>query len=186
MTPADFARLIGVSKQAVSKACAAGRLSRSVTRDELGRVVGIEPEEGKREWLRAKAPQASEANEKRALVEAAVRREAARGSNPAPSLVLGGVDPLEPGRAFVGVRFPLGRFLTGAAGALRDSGREASPEALRAVVEGMGEEAWWVAVIAALNARLDPGVSAEQLLAMWESEGRAAVEGEPEATDGNQ
>lgn len=177
MKPAEFARLIGASKQAVSKACASGRLSRSATRDERGRVVDIEPVEGRREWLNARVPQALEANEARGRVEAAVRAgdRTGSGSNPAPSLVLGGVNPLEPGRAFIGVRFPLGRFLAGAAAALRDSGKEASPDALRAVVEGFGEAGWWVAVTAALNAAFDPEVPAEQIPKMWEASGREAV-----------
>lgn len=167
----EFSRHIGVSHPAVLKACKTGRLRRSLTRDSNGRVTGIDPVLGVEEW---KAKTRLSPAERRAPC-------AVPGSNPAPSLELGGVDPLEPSRAFIGVRFPLGSFLAGAAAALRDSGKEASPAALRAVVEGMDEEGWWVAVTAALNAALDPDVPAEQLPAMWEAEGRDAVAGAEDA-----
>lgn len=83
MKPSEFAKLVGASRQAVSKACATKRLDRSVTRDPQGRVVDIDP--------------------------------------------------------------------------------------------GMGDAGWWLAVLAALNAAVDPKVPAEDLPAMWEASGRAAV-----------
>jgi hypothetical protein len=61
-----------VSGAAISKACKARRLDRSVARDERGRVVDIDPEEGRREWLNALPPKHVAALEARGSVEAAV------------------------------------------------------------------------------------------------------------------
>ena len=174
----EFAALVGVSRQAVWKACTSKRLDRSITRDAQGRVVSIDPEIGRREWVEAKRPQHFDAAVARDRVETAVRAAAllaAPASNVAPILVFGGLDPLEPGWAFVGIHVPLDRFLAGAAAALGEAGEQATPAALQAVAEGLGEEAWWVAITGALNAALDPAIPAGDLPGMWEAEGREAV-----------
>ena len=50
VNPGIFAGLIGVTPAAVSKAARTGRLSKSVTRDDYGRVKKIDVVMGKKEW----------------------------------------------------------------------------------------------------------------------------------------
>jgi hypothetical protein len=179
----EFARHIGVSHPAVLKACANGRLTeRSVRRDGRGRVVNIDPGEGAREWDRNKGRlAAAEMNGTRPVHGSRVHQSPA--AEAAPRLVFGGLDELElPGAPFVGIRFPLDRFLAGAARALREAGREPTPDALRAVVAAVDDAAWWVAAFGALSAATAAEIPAEDLGAMWEAEGREAVLGE--AQDG--
>ena len=173
MKSLDFAALVGATKQAVSKAAKEGRLSASVTRDARGRVVEIDREIGLKEWANAKLPQD---------FGAAARRLRAMGlayrPNPdcAPALLMGGLDRLDqPGAPFLGVRIPLDAFLAGAAAELRAGGAEPTPVALRTVVDSMDLAAWWTAVLAALQAAVDPEIPGEALPAIWEAEGREAV-----------
>jgi phage terminase Nu1 subunit (DNA packaging protein) len=52
LKPCDVARLLGVSRQALSKGCATGRLLRSVRRrDARGHVLDLDPDLAKVEWV---------------------------------------------------------------------------------------------------------------------------------------
>jgi hypothetical protein len=176
----EFARLVGVSHPAVLKGVANARLSRSVRRDARGRVVEIDRELGLREW---------EGNRTRLSPDVLSGKRSARRASPpasAPALVFGGLDALDrPGAAFVGVRIDLGPFLAGVAEALREQGREPTPDELRAVVSGCGDVEWWALVIDALNDSINPAVSVEDRAELWRLAGRDAVFGE-EGTNGSE
>jgi hypothetical protein len=178
-TVSQFAAFVGHSRQAVSKAAKEGRLVRSVTRDERGRVVGIDRTIGLQEWNNANLPQAFGPREARLRVDrlAAVLAAPASGSTAgAPSLTIEGLDQVDqPGRTSVVVRFPLASFLAGATAAFREAGQEPTADALRDVVRSMSDGGWWLAMVAALNAAVDEQVPVESLPEMWVEEGRAAV-----------
>lgn len=166
----EFAKHIGVSHVAVLKAAQSGRLNRSVRRDDQGRVVDVEPVLGAKEWANKGRLSPAERNG---------ARDPGTPASAAPNLVLGGLDAIgRPGAPFLGIRIPLDAFLEGASSALREVGKEPTPDALRAAVAARGDAAWWVAAFAALSAAFEGELSAEEIAAMWEAEGHEAVLGE--------
>jgi hypothetical protein len=170
--PSEFAKLIGVSKTAVNKAIQVGRLARAVTRDASGRV-DIDPEIGRAEWSRntnellRRKPLAA-----RPAGDAKHQQPPVAPEFPAPSapMVEFALDPDAPRLAVV---LPLGAFVRGAAAALQEAGREATPEAIRAVLVGVGTAGWFQTALGALQSAVyEPAADVE---AMWEASGREAV-----------
>lgn len=123
-----FARLIGKTHTAVLKACRSGRLKRSVTRDDQGRVTDIDPEIGRQEW------------ERRSRVDPALYGPKPKPAPPPASFgavhqgaverVAELIRELLAETAEVAARRFATAAVAGAADALRASGREATPEVL--------------------------------------------------------
>ncbi len=172
MNVREFARHIGVSHPAVSKACANGRLTeRSVRRDARGRVVDIDPVEGAREWEIKGRLSPDELNGTRPL---GGPKRPLPAAETAPQFEL----HLDEGAPSLVVRFPLGRFVAGAARALQETGKEPTPEAIRAVFDATDVPFWWATAVGALHSAIDMKIRDKDLPLMWEASGREAVLGE--------
>lgn len=172
----EFAKHIGVTHPAVLKACAIGRLNRSVTRDKQGRVVDIDPELGAAEWAQKGRMSLAEMRGTRRAVPAAPPPSLAEGS---PRLELHGLEQIDrAGGPTLAIRFPLDGFVAGAAKALRSAGKEPTREALRAIVESRSAEAWWLTAFGAFDSAIRGERSGDEIAESWEAEGREAVLGE--------
>jgi hypothetical protein len=189
--PAEFARAVGASRQAVSKACASRRLDASVKRDRSGRVVDIDPEIGRREWVNAKMPKHPAAADARARAELGLRG----GKVPAPPSA---ADVAEVTRRLAALVAADCDEVKGQVLELVPSAIEGAVEALRgarraptvaALVDGLclhpdDEDAAWE-VSLALQAIVDEAPSRADAVEMARRAGREAVHGVEGANDGD-
>jgi hypothetical protein len=164
MNAAQLAHHLGTSRQAVLRAAANGRLSRSVRRDDTGRVVDFDPAEAAREWEANRTqPPRQIAAQPAAVAEVAERLK---------DVVVANHD--EERR----YRLQLVPFVVeGAAEALRRQGRVPTATALAEALHlEPGDEDAGVDILVALDEILESGPAAGQRrFAAARGVGRAAV-----------
>jgi hypothetical protein len=164
MNVSEFARQLGVSPQAIRKACASGRLSRSLTRDERGRVIAIDAKLGAEEW------------ERRRTRLTPARTTPMRDTAPVVARLLELVAELQAdSREHVAEALPF--VVEAAADALRSSGRPSTAEAVaKALALDAGLDGPALAIASALlDAVEDMDTGKNEIREVARRAGRAAV-----------